>query len=94
MNLSKTFDTLNCNLFLTKLKSYGFSENVKVRNALKLLCSYLKDRRQAVQINDNFSSYEKIQAGVPLSIKLFTNDRVIVLSEKFLGNYSDDSNLY
>ena len=29
------------------------------------MCSYLKDRRQAVQISNNFSSYKKVQAGVP-----------------------------
>ena len=50
---------LNYNLLFTKLKAYGFSEN-----ALKLMCSYLKYRRQAVHTNNNFGSYEKIQAGV------------------------------
>ena len=51
MDLSKAFDSINHDLLLAKLKAYGFSEN-----ALKLMCSYLKDRRQAVQINNNFSS--------------------------------------
>ena len=40
--------------------SFGFLEN-----AFKLMCTYLKDRRQVVQINNNFSSYKKVQAGVP-----------------------------
>ena len=40
MDLSKAFDTINYNLLLAKLKAYGFSEY-----ALKLMCSYLKDRR-------------------------------------------------
>ena len=51
MDLSKAFDSINHDLLLAKLKAYGFSEN-----ALKSMCSYLKDRRQAVQINNNFSS--------------------------------------
>ena len=51
MDLSKAFDTINHDLLLAKLKVYGFSEN-----ALTLMCSYLKDRRQAVQVKNNFSS--------------------------------------
>ena len=39
---------------------YDFSEN-----ALKLMCSYSKDRRKAVQENNKFSSYKKVQGGVP-----------------------------
>ena len=60
MDLSKAFVSINHDLLLVKLKAYGFSEN-----ALKLICSYFKDRRQAVQISNNFSSYKKVQAGVP-----------------------------
>ena len=63
-------------------------------------CSYLKDRRKAVQIN-NFSSYKKVQASVPqgsvdgpLLFNLFINGLVIFLSETFLSNYADDNNLY
>ena len=65
------------------------------------MCTYLKDRRQAVQINNNFSSYKKVQAGVPqgcidgpLLFNLFINDLVLFLSETFLSNYADDNNLY
>ena len=36
--------------------SFGFLEN-----AFKLMCTYLKDRRQVVQINNNFSSYKKFK---------------------------------
>ena len=65
------------------------------------MCTYLKDRRQAVQINNNFSSYKKVQAGVPqgcidgpLLFNLFINDLVLFLCETFLSNKADDSNLY
>ena len=63
--------------------------------------SYLKDRRQAVQINNNFSSYKKVQAGLLqgsiddlLLFNLFVNDLVLFLSKTFLSNYADDNNLY
>ena len=95
MDLSKAFYSINHDLLLAKLKAYGFSEN-----ALYLKCSYLKDRWKAVQIN-NFSSYKKVQAGVPqgsidgpLLFNLFINGLVIFLTETFLSNYADDNNLY
>ena len=83
---------LNYNL----LFAYGFSEN-----ALKLMCRYLKYRRQAVHPNNNFSSYEKVQAGVlqgfidgPLLFNLFRDDLVLFLSGTILSNYADNNNLY
>ena len=96
MDLSKAFDSKNHDLLLPKLKEYGFSEN-----ALKFMCSYLKDRRQADQMNNNFSSYKRVQAVVPqgsidrrLLFNLFINDLVLFLSETFLSNYADGNNLY
>ena len=54
MDLSKAFDTINNNVSLAKLKAFGISIN-----ALDLTSSYLKTRRQSVQINSNFSSSKK-----------------------------------
>ena len=78
-DLSKAFDTINHDLLLAKLKAYGFSIN-----ALDLTCSYLKSRRQSVQMNNNFSSAKKVHAGVPqgsidgsLLFNFFINDFVI-----------------
>ena len=51
-------------LLLAKLKAYGFSIN-----ALDLMCSYLKNRRQSVKIDNNLNSAKKVHAGctrVPL----------------------------
>ena len=73
----------------------------KWKNALNLMCNYLKDRRQAVEINNNFSSYKKFHAGVPqgsidgpLLFNLLINDLMLYLSETFLSNCRNDSNLY
>ena len=45
MDFSKAFDTINHDLLLSKPKAYGFS-----KQALSFMCSYLKNRRQRVQI--------------------------------------------
>ena len=60
MDLSKAFDTINHDRLLAKLKAYGFS-----KQALSFVCSYLKNRRQRVQINNKFSSLKEVIAGVP-----------------------------
>ena len=60
MDLSKAFDTLNHNLLLAKLNAYGFSFN-----AIKFVQSYLSERFQRVNINNNFNEWCKILLGVP-----------------------------
>ena len=96
MDLSKAFDTINHDLLLAKLKAYGFSTN-----ALDLMCSYLKNRKQSVQINNNFSSAKNVYASIfqgsidgPLLFNLFINDSVLCLTDTFLSNYADNNNLY
>ena len=96
MDLPKTFDTINHDLLLAKLHAYGFSIN-----ALNLMCSYLKNRKQRVQINNNFSATKSVIAGVlqgsidgPLLFNLFINDLVLFLTETMLSNYTDDNNLF
>ena len=97
MDLSKAFDTKNHDLLLAILKAYRF---VRI-NALDLMCHYLKNRKQSVQINHNFSSTKKIHAGVPqgsidgpLLFNLFIYNSVLFLIESILSNYADDNNLY
>ena len=75
MDLSKVFDIVNHDLFLAKLKAYGFSIS-----ALDLMFRKQKYRKQSVQINNNLSSAKKLHAGDPqgsiagpISFNLFIN---------------------
>ena len=94
-DLSKAFDAINHDLLIAKLKAYGFS-----KEALKLMKSYLKNRKQKVQINNKFSSERDVIAGVrqvsingPLLFNLFINDLVFFIEQCTLSNYADDNNL-
>ena len=60
LHLSKAFVAINHDLLLAKLKAYGFSPN-----ALKLMHSYLNNRKQQVRINNKFSSESTVIAEVP-----------------------------
>ena len=90
MDLSKAFDTINHDLLLAKLKAYGFS-----LNAVKLMRSYLKNRKQQVQIN-NKSSSENRQGSIdgPLLFNLLINDLIFFIQYCTLSNYADDNNLF
>ena len=59
MDLSKAFDTLNHDLLIAKLEAYGFSEN-----SLNYIQSYLRNRLQRTNVNNNFSLWKDTFAGV------------------------------
>jgi hypothetical protein len=55
MDLSQLFDCLPHNLLMLKLEAYGLSEN-----SLKLLKSYLENRRQRIKIGNKKQRIEMI----------------------------------
>ena len=59
MDLSKAFDTIDHELLLAKLHTYGFD-----RNSLLLVKSYLSNRWQRTKVNNSFSSWTELIQGV------------------------------
>ena len=96
IDLSKAFDTLDHGILLSKLQYYGINGT-----ALKLLTSYLSNRQQFVQIEDNKSHTIKIAMGVPqgsilgpLLFIIYIND-IVYSSDLFkFINFADDTTLF
>ena len=59
-DLSKAFDCLPHDLLVAKLHAYGFDIQ-----SVRLIHSYLTDRKQQVKIDHFYSSWEEIIFGVP-----------------------------
>ena len=59
-DLSKAFGCISHELILAKLHAYGFS-----LRALRLIHSYLTNRKQRTRVNGNYSSWKEILFGVP-----------------------------
>ena len=60
MDLFKTFDTLNQNLLVAKLKTYGLN-----LNAVSFIKNCLTNRYQRCKIKGLFSEWKRIIARVP-----------------------------
>ena len=93
MDLSKAFDCLPHDLLLLKLKYYGLSDN-----ALKLMESYLTNRKQCVKLGSTKSDFESILKGVPqgsilgpVLFNIFVNDIFHFVESCNLYNYADDN---
>ena len=96
INLSKAFDTLNHDLSIAKLEAYGFSEN-----PLNYIQSYLHNRLQRTNVNNNFSLWKDIFSGFPqgsilgpLMFSIYINDIFLFPNNEYLSNYAYDTTLY
>ena len=95
MDLSKAYDCIPHDL-IAKLHAYGLG--IK---AIKLLHSYLTNRKQRTKINNSFSEWVEIVIGIPqgsvlgpLLFNIFINDLLLGIEDGNLCNFADDNTLY
>ena len=92
-DLSKAFGCLNHNLLIAKLAAYGFEYS-----ALVFIYSYLTVRKHRTKVNNSFSTWMDIIAGIPqgsilgpLIFNIYLNDIFYFIDENKLANYADDN---
>ena len=95
-DLSKAFDCLCHELLLAKLHAYGFSFA-----ALRLIHSYLTNRKQRTKLNSSYNSWEEILFGVlqgsilePLLFNIYLCDMFFVMNGIGFASYADDNTPY
>ena len=89
MDLSKAFNDLNHDVLLAKMEAYGLDNNV-----VSFMRSYLTIGLHRCKINNSFSKWVKISAGVPqgpLLFNIFINDIFLYFQKYDLASYANDS---
>ena len=91
MDLSKAFDWIPHDLLVVKLHAYVLSID-----AITIIYSYMKRRKQGVKINDTESLFKKLLSGVPqgsildpMFFNIFINDLLFFVNEAKLANFAD-----
>ena len=95
-DLSEAFDCISHDLLIAKLNAYGLS-----LSTLKLVHSYLQNRKQRTKIGSSYSLWEKIVSGVPqgsilgsLLFNIFLCDFFLSIEINYFTNYADDTTPY
>ena len=96
MDLSKAYDCLPHDLLIAKLDAYGVGSN-----SLKLIYSYLTDRKQRVKVGSCFSTWKSLSKGVPqgsvlspLLFNIFINDSFYAIEHSQVCNFADDNTIF
>lgn len=82
MDVSKAFNAVNDDLIIAKLEGYRLSAT-----ALMYMRSYLNNRKQRVNVNKSFSSWESIIAGAPVTSLYLTAALFQYFPEESLSFY-------
>ena len=89
-------DCIPHDLLIAKLKAYGFENN-----AIKLVYSYLTNRKQRVKVGSSYSTFQNISKGAPqgsvlspLLCSIFINDMFYIDLECEICNFADDTTIY
>ena len=92
VDLFKAFDWIPHDLLVLKLHAYVLSID-----AITIIYSYMKRRKQGVKINDTESLFKKHLSGVPqgsildlILFNIFINDLLFFVNEAKLANFADD----
>ena len=95
-DLSKAFDCLVHDFLIAKLEAYGFTYE-----SLKLINSYLTDRKHRTKINSSYSSFLDLLIGVPqgsilgpLLFNIYISDLFLFLGDDNVVSYADDTTPY